>query len=160
MPTTPTPWSRAACTAALPCPIPGIDDSRNEILWSPHSPTLIQAELELWGERGELLDSVSSYTALRAVSVQGDRFLLNGRPFFLRLVLDQGYWPSTGITAPDDAALRRDVELAKSMGFNGVRKHQKIEDPAIPVLGRSAGIARLGGDAERLSLHADVGRPA
>ena len=79
---------------------PGIDDSRNEFLWSPHSPTLIQAELELWGERGELLDSVSSYTALRAVSVQGDRFLLNGRPFFLRLVLDQGYWPATGITAP------------------------------------------------------------
>ena len=63
---------------------PGIDDSRNEFLWSPHSPILIQAELELWGERGELLDSVSSYTALRAVSVQGDRFLLNGRPFFLR----------------------------------------------------------------------------
>ncbi|HZA36058.1 MAG TPA: glycoside hydrolase family 2 TIM barrel-domain containing protein [Vicinamibacterales bacterium] len=108
---------------------PGIDDSRNEFLWSPHSPILIQAELELWGERGELLDSVSSYTALRAVSVQGDRFLLNGRPFFLRLVLDQGYWPTTGITAPDDAALRRDVELAKAMGFNGVRKHQKIEDP-------------------------------
>jgi hypothetical protein len=66
---------------------------------------------------------------LRAVSVQGDRFLLNGRPFFLRLVLDQGYWPSSGITAPSDAALRHDVELAKSMGFNGVRKHQKIEDP-------------------------------
>src|SRR5215217_2610516 len=49
---------------------PGIDDSRNEFLWSPHSPTLIQAELELWGDRGELLDSVSSYTALRNVTVQ------------------------------------------------------------------------------------------
>jgi len=45
------------------------------------------------------------------------------------MVLDQGYWPESGLTAPDDAALRRDVELAKSMGFNGVRKHQKIEDP-------------------------------
>jgi Glycosyl hydrolases family 2, TIM barrel domain len=63
------------------------------------------------------------------VRVQGDRFVLNGRPYPLRMVLDQGYWDDTGITAPDDAALRKDVELAKEMGFNGVRKHQKIEDP-------------------------------
>jgi Glycosyl hydrolases family 2, TIM barrel domain len=45
------------------------------------------------------------------------------------MVLDQGYWPDAGLTPPDDDALRRDVELAKAMGFNGVRKHQKIEDP-------------------------------
>jgi hypothetical protein len=72
---------------------------------------------------------VQSYTALRAATAQGDRFLLNGRPYLLRMVLDQGYWPDGGLTAPDDAALRRDVELAREMGFNGVRKHQKIEDP-------------------------------
>ena len=108
---------------------PGIDDSRNELLWSPSSPTLIRVRLQLWAARGELLDEAESYTALRAVSTQGDRFLLNGRPFPLRMVLDQGYWDGTGITAPDDAALRRDVELAKEMGFNGVRKHQKVEDP-------------------------------
>jgi beta-galactosidase/beta-glucuronidase len=108
---------------------PGIDDSRNELLWSPASPTLISVRLQLWAERGELLDEAESYTALRSVSTQGDRFLLNGRPFPLRMVLDQGYWPSTGMTAPDDAALRRDVELTKAMGFNGARKHQKVEDP-------------------------------
>jgi len=108
---------------------PGIDDYRNELLWSPHSPTLIDVELELWGERGERIDAVTSYTAIRAIAVQGDRFVLNGRPFYLRLVLDQGYWPDTGLTARDDAALRRDVELVRAMGFNGVRKHQKIEDP-------------------------------
>ncbi len=108
---------------------PGIDDFRNELLWSPSSPTLIQARLELRGADGQLLDAVDSYTALRSVSVQGDRFVLNGRPYPLRLVLDQGYWDGSGITAPDDAALRRDVELARAMGFNGVRKHQKIEDP-------------------------------
>ena len=68
-------------------------------------------------------------TALRSIGVQGDKFVLNGRPLTLRLVLDQGYWPDTGQTPPDDAALRRDVELAKAMGFNGVRKHQKLEDP-------------------------------
>jgi hypothetical protein len=108
---------------------PGIDDYRNELLWSPAQPTLIQAHIQLWGGRGELIDEVWSYTALRQVAIQGSRVLLNGRPIKLRLVLDQGYWPETGLTAPDDAALRRDVELAKAMGFNGVRKHQKIEDP-------------------------------
>ncbi|HZX64840.1 MAG TPA: glycoside hydrolase family 2 TIM barrel-domain containing protein, partial [Myxococcales bacterium] len=108
---------------------PGIDDSRNELLWSPSSPTLIDVQLDLWGDRGEKLDSVQSYTALRQLAVQGDRVMLNGRPMQLRLVLDQGYWDGTGQTAPDDAALKRDVELAKAMGFNGVRKHQKIEDP-------------------------------
>jgi beta-galactosidase/beta-glucuronidase len=108
---------------------PGIDDSRNVLLWSPHSPNLLAVQLELWGERGELVDRVQSYVALRSAAVQGDRFILNGRPYALRMVLDQGYWPDGGLTAPDDGALRRDVELAKAMGFNGVRKHQKIEDP-------------------------------
>jgi beta-galactosidase/beta-glucuronidase len=108
---------------------PGIDDYRNELLWSPESPTLIQAEIQLKDGRGQLLDEIFSYTALRTVSVHGDRFMLNGRPYFMRLVLDQGYWPESGLSAPDPAALRRDVELAKAMGFNGVRKHQKVEDP-------------------------------
>src|SRR5262249_49815165 len=108
---------------------PGIDDYRNELLWSPRSPTLITVELELSENSGELLDKAWSYTALRSFSIQGDRLLLNGRPYPLRLVLDQGYWPESGLTAPEDSALRRDVELAKQMGFNGVRKHQKLEDP-------------------------------
>ncbi|WP_437285838.1 glycoside hydrolase family 2 protein [Sorangium sp. So ce406] len=108
---------------------PGIDDFRNHLLWSPESPTLIQAELELLGPDGEVLDRVRSYTALRSIAVQGDRIVLNGRPLSLRMVLDQGYWPGSGMTPPDDHALRRDVELARAMGFNGVRKHQKIEDP-------------------------------
>ncbi|MGA8028881.1 MAG: glycoside hydrolase family 2 TIM barrel-domain containing protein [Bryobacteraceae bacterium] len=108
---------------------PGIDDYRNELLWSPSSPTIIDAELELRGPGGEVIDRVHSYTALRSISTQGDRFILNGRPLLLRLVLDQGYWPETGLTAPNDDALLRDVLLAKQLGFNGVRKHQKIENP-------------------------------
>ncbi len=108
---------------------PGIDDYRNELLWSPQRPTLIDALIEVRTPDGTVLDRVRSYTALRTVGVQGDRFLLNGRPYRPRMVLDQGYWPESGLTPPDDEALRRDVELAKSMGFNGVRKHQKIEDP-------------------------------
>jgi len=108
---------------------PGIDDFRNELLWSPEKPTIIEAHLQLWADRGELLDEVESYTALRSVAVQGNRLVLNGRPYYLRLVLDQGYWPESGMTPPDDQALQKDVELVKAMGFNGVRKHQKIEDP-------------------------------
>lgn len=108
---------------------PGIDDYRNELLWSPATPTIMEAELKLWGGRGELLDTARSYTALRSIGIQGDKLVLNGRPYILRMVLDQGYWPESGLTSPDDNALRRDVELAKAMGFNGVRKHQKIEDP-------------------------------
>ena len=107
---------------------PGIDDSRNDLLWSPERPTLLNAEVSL-RHRGEVLDRVSSYTALRSVNVNRDRFMLNGRPYPLRLVLDQGYWPDTLLTPPGDDALRHDVTLAKAMGFNGVRKHQKIEDP-------------------------------
>jgi beta-galactosidase/beta-glucuronidase len=107
---------------------PGIDDYRNELLWSPEKPTLIDAQVQLWC-KGELVDEVQSYTALRTVSIQRDRFMLNGHPYPLRLVLDQGYWEESLMTAPSDEALRRDVELAKQMGFNGVRKHQKIEDP-------------------------------
>ncbi len=106
---------------------PGIDDFRNNLLWSPSSPTLIEAQLELRAPDGRVLDTVVSYTALRAVSVQGDRFVLNGRPLNLRLVLDQGYWLHTGLTAPNDAAYQADIELVKQLGFNGVRKHQKIE---------------------------------
>jgi beta-galactosidase/beta-glucuronidase len=106
---------------------PGIDDYRNELLWSPSSPTIIDVELELVDAERRVIDRVRSYTALRAIGIQGDRFILNGRPLTLRLVLDQGYWPESGITAPNDDALLEDVLLAKKLGFNGVRKHQKIE---------------------------------
>ena len=141
---------------------PGIDDSRNELLWSPNAPNLLDVQVELWGERGELLDRIVSYTALRSTAVQGDRFVLNNRPYLLRMVLDQGYWPDTGLTAPDDGALRRDVLLARQMGFNGVRKHQKIEDPRYLYWADRLGLAvwcempsayRFNGDSVRRLIH-------
>jgi beta-galactosidase/beta-glucuronidase len=107
---------------------PGIDDFRNELLWSPERPTLIHARIRLM-RKEVMIDEFTSYTALRSISTQRERLMLNGRPFTMRLVLDQGYWRESFMTAPSDDALRKDVELAKSMGFNGVRKHQKIEDP-------------------------------
>ncbi|HEU5054995.1 MAG TPA: glycoside hydrolase family 2 TIM barrel-domain containing protein, partial [Kofleriaceae bacterium] len=110
-------------------PDPGIGDARGEFLWSPSRPTLIDVELELLDPDGRACDRVESYTALRSVSTRGGRVLLNGYPIELRMVLAQGYWPESGMTAPDGDALRREVELVKELGFNGVRLHQKIEDP-------------------------------
>ena len=108
---------------------PGIDDFRNELLWRPESPTLIDAEISLENDQGQVVDRIVSYTALRSVGIHGDSFQLNGRPVKLKMVLDQGYWPDSGLTAPSEDALRHDVELTLAMGFNGVRKHQKLEDP-------------------------------
>jgi len=108
---------------------PGVGDERRRLAWRPEHPTLLQAELVLVDAEGARLDVVASYTALRSVRVEDGELLLNERPYRQRLVLDQGYWPETGLTPPGVAALRRDVELAKALGFNGVRKHQKVEDP-------------------------------
>ena len=107
----------------------GLDTLRDALTWSPAHPALVDATLELIDAEGTVVDRVYSYAAMRTVGVRAGRFLLNGKPFPLRFVLDQGYWLDTGLTPPGDDALRRDVELVKAMGFNGVRKHQKIEDP-------------------------------
>ena len=102
-----------------------IPDAR---LWSPEAPNLYDISFTLRVGNQEL-DRVSSYFGLRKVSVAGNRLLLNDEPCFQRLVLDQGYWPDGIMTAPSDAALRHDVEMARRFGFNGARKHQKVEDP-------------------------------
>ncbi len=102
--------------------------SRERLLWSPRYPNLIDAEL--WLQDGEqVVDQAQSYAGLRSVGFSNGRFLLNGRPYYLRLVLEQGYWPESYLAAPSPEALRREVELIKSLGFNGVRIHQKVEDP-------------------------------
>jgi len=92
--------------------------------WSPETPHLYEVEVLLRD-----LDRVESYFGLRKLEVRDGRFWLNGTPYTQRLVLDQGYFPAGLLTAPSDAHLRSDIELAKAMGFNGARKHQKVEDP-------------------------------
>lgn len=96
--------------------------------WSPDSPTLYDLELRLL-RGGEVVDAVAAYAGLREVAIRGREILLNGQPIYQRQVLDQGYWPDGIYTAPSDAALRADVEWTKRLGFNGARKHQKVEDP-------------------------------
>ena len=97
--------------------------------WHPGSPRLYELEARLLDPEGKTVDRVQTYLGLRAVETRDGRFWLNGEPFVQRLVLDQGYFPGGLLTAPDDDSLRRDIELAKSLGFNGARKHQKVEDP-------------------------------
>lgn len=75
------------------------------------------------------VDFVRSYFGMRKIHAERGMIYLNNKPYYQKLVLDQGYWPQGLLTAPDDAAFRRDIELAKAMGFNGCRKHQKLEDP-------------------------------
>ncbi len=98
-----------------------------DVLWSPDSPNLIDARIELL-DGAEIVDEVSSYTALRTVSASGGRIALNGRPYFLRLVLAQGYWPRSHLAATDED-LRCEAQWVRDLGFNGMRVHQRIADP-------------------------------
>ena len=105
-----------------------VDDPQ---LWSPESPHLYAVEATLRRD-GVVVDAVHSYCAFRTVEVKKDvagvpRVHLNGAPYFVRGVLDQGYWPDGLLTAPSDDALVYDVEAMKSAGFNTLRKHIKIE---------------------------------
>ena len=100
----------------------------NPELWSPEHPNLYDVDYRLYDARGELLDEVHSYLGIRGLALSRKGLMLNGRPYYQRLVLDQGFWPEGRYTAPSDAALRRDIELAKEAGFNGCRKHMKVEE--------------------------------
>ncbi|MFJ6527719.1 glycoside hydrolase family 2 protein [Streptomyces longwoodensis] len=95
-------------------------------LWAPEDPHLYGLRLEVLDAEGTVVDAADSYAGLRSVAVRGRRVLINGRPVFQRLVLDQGYWPESLMTAPSDEALVRDIELGLAAGFNGARLHQKV----------------------------------
>ena len=96
-------------------------------LWSPASPALYDVTIEL-RRGGEVLDTVQSYFGLRDVRIEAGNVLLNGTAIYQRLILDQGYWPESGLTAPGEEALVADIDRIRAMGYNGVRLHQKIED--------------------------------
>ncbi len=99
--------------------------------WTPESPTLY--EVRLTKERdGKVVDRVKSYVAFRTVKLSKDsagvhRLFLNGKPTFMHGPLDQGFWPDGLYTPPNEAAMRFDIEAAKKMGCNMLRKHVKVE---------------------------------
>ncbi len=94
--------------------------------WSPAHPALYDVELTLFD--GERQDQVGSYFGMRKISIEDGRVLLNNHPFYQRLVLDQGYWKESGLTPPSEDALKRDIDLILQAGYNGLRKHEKVED--------------------------------
>ena len=99
---------------------------KNAHLWSPEDPYLYDVKYTVKNAQGEVIDEVSSYMGMRKVHISGGYFYLNNKPYFQRLVLDQGYYPDGIWTAPSDEALRHDIEMSKAVGFNGARLHQKV----------------------------------
>jgi beta-galactosidase/beta-glucuronidase len=96
--------------------------------WNIGQGNLYDVEYEL-KKGSEVLYRVSSYFGFRSVLVENGRFHLNGRPVYLKMILDQGYWMDSTITPPTDEAIQYDIKMTLDMGFNGARKHQKLEDP-------------------------------
>lgn len=96
--------------------------------WTPEHPNLYDVTFTLLVDN-QAVDVVTSYFGMRKVSIEDGKLCLNNRPYFLKMVLDQGYFPDGNLTPPSDEAIKQDVELTKAMGFNGARKHQKLEDP-------------------------------
>ena len=101
---------------------------QEDLAWTPENPRLFDAKITVYGENGTT-DRVDTYFGMRKVSIENGRFLLNNREYYQKLVLDQGYWEQSLLTAPSDEDFIKDIRLTKAMGFNGVRKHQKVEDP-------------------------------
>lgn len=97
-------------------------------LWEPGNPNLYDLELSVY-ENGKLQDKIITYFGMRKIERRGEHIYLNHYPLYQKLILDQGYWQDSLMTPPSEEALLKDLMLAKEMGFNGVRKHQKIEDP-------------------------------
>ena len=96
--------------------------------WSPEEPNLYDVAMSL-EEEERVWDHVRSYFGMRKIEVRGGKLYLNHRPYYQKLVLDQGYWKESLVTAPSDEAYQEDIRKAKTMGFNGCRKHEKAEDP-------------------------------
>ncbi|QOJ00292.1 MAG: hypothetical protein HRU70_07245 [Phycisphaeraceae bacterium] len=112
---------RHAATAAIP-------DAR---LWSPDDPYLYTLRVRLFRD-DRLVDQVTSYAGIRSVERRHDdsgvpRLFLNGKPIFHFGPLDQGFWPDGLYTPPTEEAMRFDIEAAKAMGANMLRKHVKVE---------------------------------
>ena len=97
-------------------------------LWEPAAPFLYDLKLTL-GSGKEKVDELKSYFGLRKIAIDGRRILINGKPVFQRLILDQGFYPEGLWTAPSDEALKNDIVMSMACGYNGARLHQKVFEP-------------------------------
>ena len=123
-----------AAEALVELPLPELRNRMDwdQWLWSPERPNLLDLFVEL--DSGGQRDRVVSYVGLRTVDLTERHVRINGSPVYIRGVLDQGYWPQSFFTAPSGPttpaadALRSDVELALSLGFNLARIHELTPD--------------------------------
>ena len=113
----------ATLTATLALKVPHPRD------WSPDDPFLYDIQYTVRDADGRITDQVESYAGMRKVHVSGDRLYLNNHPIFLRMILDQGFYPQGNWTAPTEEDLLKDILFAKACGFNGARLHQKVFEP-------------------------------
>jgi len=97
-------------------------------LWEPGSPFLYDLKLTLYSGKDKI-DELKSYFGLRKIAIDGRKILVNGKPVFQRLILDQGFYPDGLWTAPSDEALKHDIEMSMACGYNGARLHQKVFEP-------------------------------
>lgn len=103
------------------------DEPWSVAIWSPHSPRLYDIEFNIL-EENRMRDRVESYFGMRKISIEGSQVLLNNLPIYQKLILDQGYWEESHLTPPSEEAIIKDIDLILEAGYNGLRKHQKVED--------------------------------
>ncbi|MDB5054820.1 MAG: beta-galactosidase/beta-glucuronidase [Bacilli bacterium] len=120
--------------------------------WTPENPNLFDVVITLVRE-SQTLDTVEAYFGLRKIHTERGMVYLNNKPYYQKLVLDQGYWPEGLMTAPSDEDFKKDIELSKAMGFNGCRKHQKVEDPRFLYWADRLGFLVWGECAAAVSYH-------
>ncbi len=142
--------------------VPASDQTRAELnirkvkTWSPESPFLYGLEFDVLSADGKVLDQVASYAGMRKVHIVGNRIYINNEPVYLRLVLDQGFYPDGIWTAPSDEALKHDIELSMAAGFNGARLHQKVFEPRFHYWADRLGYLTWG---ESASWGANINKP-
>lgn len=95
--------------------------------WSPDTPNLYDITYILYKE-DKMMDIVYSYFGVRKIEIQKNKILLNEKEIYLKLILDQGYWKASHLTPPNEEAIIKDIDIALEYGYNGIRKHQKVED--------------------------------
>lgn len=119
--------------AEITCPVTSAHSGMNiwlgeDIhLWEVGQGNVYEVSLQLISDQ-QTLDTLYTYFGLRKIVTGNGRFLLNDRPLYQKLVLDQGYWKGSDLTPPSEKALEKDITDMMAMGFNGARKHQKVED--------------------------------
>lgn len=130
-------WAQAAFDGEYECEIETSANGNNAQilmlienvhLWNVGEGNLYDLTLSLRKD-GKEIDRLDSYFGLRSISFDGMKCLINGKPVFQRLILDQGFYPDGIYTASCDEELKNDILRSMAMGFNGARLHQKVFEP-------------------------------